>query len=301
MERMIALLKDLAPLEGYTLSGLDDVTFMRSNRPVKRTAVLYEPCICIVVQGRKRGFLADETFVFDAQQLLVLSVPLPFFSETEASEEVPLLALSIRIDRTTLAGLLMAVGDNLACGAAAPKSVMSTPMDGRLSDAVLRLLEALRSPLEARVLGPAIVNEICFRVLTGEQGNAMRAALTNQSQFGKITKALQRIHADCSANLNVPLLASEAAMSVAAFHLHFKAVTQCSPIQYVKSMRLHNARLLMIRHDMTAAAASAQVGYESASQFNREFKRLFGRTPGQETHVMRPSLSLRASGHEECI
>lgn len=293
MERMASLLKQLAPSEGYTLSALEEVKFMRSNRSVARTPVMYEPCICIVVQGRKRGYLGDDMFIYDAQHYLVLSVPLPFYTETEASEDEPLLALAIRIDRTTLADLLVAIEHSENILAEAPKGMVSTVMDARLADTVLRLLEALSSPLEARVLGPAIVREICYRVLMGEQGGAMRAALTSQSHFGKIAKALRRIHADFARELDVSMLASEANMSVPAFHAHFKAVTQCSPIQYVKSTRLHQARLLMIRSDMTASAACAQVGYESASQFSREFKRLFGRSPGAEADSMKFALALK--------
>ncbi|MET3133579.1 AraC-like DNA-binding protein [Oxalobacteraceae bacterium GrIS 1.11] len=290
MERMSALLRQLAPSEGYTLSALNEVKFMRSNRPMARTPVLYEPCICIVVQGRKRGYLGDAMYVYDCRHYLVLSVPLPFYTETDASADEPLLALAIRIDRTTLADLLLTMADQDAD--AAPLGMMSSVMDERLANTVLRLLEALSSPQEARVLGPAIVREICYRVLTGEQGGAMRAALAGQSHFGKVARALRRIHADYAADLDVALLAAEANMSVPAFHVHFKAVTQCSPIQYVKSTRLHQARLLMIRNNMSASAACTQVGYESASQFSREFKRLFGRTPGQEADFMKHSLAL---------
>jgi AraC-like DNA-binding protein len=291
MSTMSTLLGKLAPCEGYTRSALDDVRFMRSNRPLARTAVLYEPCICIVVQGRKRGYLGDDIHVYDPGNYLVLSVPLPFHTETDASEAEPLLALAIRIDRNTLADLLLSLDEQSVD--APPRGMMSTEMDERLGNTVLRLLEALGSPLEARVLGPAIVREICYRVLMGEQGGAMRAALTNQSHFGKVARALRRIHTDYAEDLDVVLLAAEANMSVPAFHVHFKAVTQCSPIQYVKSTRLHQARLLMIRNNMTASSAASQVGYESASQFSREFKRLFGRTPGDEADVMRHTLALQ--------
>ena len=290
MERMAALLSQLAPSEGYTLSALDEVKFMRSNRPVARTPVLYEPCICIVVQGRKRGYLGAETYVYDPQHYLVLSVPLPFHTETEASEDEPLLAMAISIDRISLAELMVAIDDKSKD--AAPLGMMSTMMDERLAGTVLRLLEALSSPVEARVLGPGIVREICYRVLMGEQGGAMRAALTSQSHFGRVARALRRIHADYAGDLDVAMLAGEANMSVPAFHVHFKSVTQCSPIQYVKSTRLHQARLLMIRNGMTASVACAQVGYESASQFSREFKRMFGRTPGEEAVFMKQSLVL---------
>lgn len=292
MTRMATLLARLAPAEGFTLSALDDVKFMRANGPVARTPVLYEPCICIVVQGRKRGYVGDTVFAFDAQRYLVLSVPLPFQTETEATLDEPLLGLAIRIDRTTLADLLVAIeGDTTP--SQAPATIMTTPLDARLEASVLRLLESLARPQEARVLGPGLVREICYHVLMGEQGGAMRAALTSQGHFGKIARALHRIHADYQADLNVASLAQEANMSVATFHVHFKAVTQCSPIQYVKAARLHEARLLMVRSGVTAASASAQVGYESPSQFSREFKRMFGRSPGEEAAFMKHTLSLQ--------
>jgi AraC-like DNA-binding protein len=292
MKQIAALLARLAPNEGFTLSALDDVKLMRANGPVARTPVLYEPCICIVVQGRKRGYLGDTVFRFDASHYLVLSVPLPFLTETDATFEEPLLGLSIRIDRTTLADLLVALESGSVVNDA-PATIMTTPLDARLSASVLRLLEALAAPLEARVLGPALVREICYHVLIGEQGGAMRAALTSQGHFGKIARALRRIHADFAGDLDVGTLALDAGMSVPAFHAHFKAVTQSSPIQYLKSTRLHQARLLMVRSGVTAAAASFTVGYESPSQFSREFKRLFGRSPGDEAAFMKQTLALR--------
>ena len=296
MNHMATLIDRLAPVAGVTLSALDGVTLMRANRPTAKAPALYDPCICIAVQGRKRCHLGDRTFSFDAQHYLVLSVPLPFMSETEATEAEPLLGLMIRIDRTTLADLLVAIeGDDQP--QETPATIMTTRLDARMEATVLRLLEALGSPVEARVLGPGLVREICYHVLMGEQGGSMRAALTNQGQFGKIARALRRIHQDYQADLNVASLAQEANMSVPAFHAHFKAVTQCSPIQYVKAARLHKARLLMVRGGVTAASASASVGYESASQFSREFKRMFGRSPVAEASFMQQTLALMPAAY----
>lgn len=287
---MINLLNVLAPSEGYTLSLLDGVRFLRSNRSLPRIPVLYEPSIVIVCQGRKRGFLGDQVYVYDAQHFLVLSVPLPFESETEASEEEPMLAVAIRINLTMVAELLLVLDESPGDAHAAPKGICSTPLDDTLSDAVLRLLKALASPVDAKILGPSIMREIYFRVLTGEQAGAVRAALAYQNQFGKISKALRRIHAEYAGDLNVRMLADEANLSVAAFHANFKAVTATSPMQYLKAIRLHKARLLMIQDGLSAGVASDRVGYESASQFSREFKRLFGRSPIEETNHMKNSL-----------
>lgn len=289
---MVNLLERLAPNEGYTQSALEGVRFMRSNRPLGRTPVLYEPSIVIVCQGRKLGFLGDQIYVYDAQHYLVLSVPLPFFTETEANESEPMLAVSLRLDLTELADLILTIDQSGCHQQGAPLGILSTPLDGDLADATLRLLRALTSSLDAQVLGPAIVREICYRVLVGQQGAALRAALAHQGRFGRVAKALRRIHADYAQPLDVSALAKEAGMSVPAFHANFRAVTLTSPIQYIKSTRLHQARLMMIRDGLTAASASARVGYESPSQFSREFKRFFGRSPVDEARDMRASFAL---------
>ncbi|MCF2133741.1 MULTISPECIES: AraC family transcriptional regulator [Mycetohabitans] len=289
---MVNLLERLAPNEGYTQSALESVRFMRSNRPLGRTPVLYEPSIVIVCQGRKLGFLGDQVYVYDAQHYLVLSVPLPFSTETEASESEPMLAVSLRLDLTELADLILMIDQSGCHQQEAPLGILSTPLDGDLADATFRLLRALTSPLDAQVLGPTIVREIGYRVLVGQQGGALRAALAHQGRFGRVVKALRRIHADYAQPLDVSSLANEAGMSVPAFHANFRAVTLTSPIQYIKSTRLHQARLMMIRDGLTAASASARVGYESPSQFSREFKRFFGRSPVEEARDMRASFAL---------
>lgn len=291
-EAMVALMMRLAPQEGYTLTALPDIRFLRSDRPLPSAPVLYEPGIVIVCQGRKRGYWADKVYLYDAQHYLAVSVPVPFTMETDASTDEPLLAVYLTIDFTVLAKLALELDELTSPASAQPAGMVSTPMDDALSRTVLRLLEAMSSPVESRLLAPAIVREIYYRVLTGEQGPSMRAALASHGQFGKITKAVRRIHATFGDRLNVAQLAGEAGMSVPTFHAHFRTVTDCSPMQYLKSVRLHQARLLMLREDKTAAAACHEVGYESASQFSRDFKRLFGRSPVEEVARMKSSFSM---------
>lgn len=285
--RMVELLATLAPGEGYTYSALDGVKFMRTNVSIPRVPVMYEPSIVIVAQGRKRGFLGSQAFIYDAQHYLVLSVPLPFECETEATPQEPMLAISLRIDLSVIAEILMTLNDTRGPMDSEPRAVYATPLDRTLSDAVLRLLESLASPHDARILGPSIVREICYRVLTGSQGDMIRAALTHQDHFGRIAKALRRIHTGFADNLDIPTLAREAGMSPAVFHAQFKAVTETSPMQYVKTTRLHQARLLMMQNGLNVSAAATHVGYESASQFSREFKRLFGLSPVDDVKRLR--------------
>ncbi|AJW95597.1 Uncharacterized HTH-type transcriptional regulator YqhC [Burkholderia gladioli] len=290
---MIALLRDLAPDEGYNLTALPSVRILRSNRALSRTPVLYDPGIVIVCQGRKRGYFGEQLYLYDEQHYLAVSVPVPFSMETEATPERPLLALYLHLDFTVAAELAAQIDrEGTAEPVRAPQSMMSTPMDEAMQASVLRFLEAMHRPLEAAVLGPGLLRELYFRVLTGAQGASMREALAMRGQFGRIGRSLRLIHAAYAQPLDVAQLAGEAGMSTPSFHSHFKAITQVSPMQYLKSTRLHQARLLMVRQDLTAEAAGHAVGYTSASQFSREFKRLFGATPAAETRRMRESFAV---------
>ncbi|WP_321816826.1 MULTISPECIES: AraC family transcriptional regulator [unclassified Paraburkholderia] len=292
-KRTIALLRALAPDEGYNLTPLPGVRILRSNRPLSMTPVLYDPGIVIVCQGSKRGYFGDQLYRYDEDHYLAVSVPVPFNMETEASAHRPLLALYLHLDFALAAELAAQIDrEGLAEHVQAPQSMMSTPMDDAMQASVLRFLEAMHQPLEAAVLGPGLLRELYFRVLTGAQGSAMREALAMKGQFGRIGRSLRLIHANYAQALDVMQLADEAGMSMPSFHSHFKAVTQISPMQYVKSTRLHQARLLMVRQDLTAEAACHAVGYTSASQFSREFKRLFGLTPAAETRRMRESFAI---------
>jgi AraC-like DNA-binding protein len=292
-KRMIALLRALAPDEGYNLTALPSVRILRSNRALSRTPVLYDPGIVIVCQGRKRGYFGDQLYLYDERHYLAVSVPVPFGMETDATRERPLLALYLHLDFTLAAELAEQIDrEGVTEHAQAPQSMMSTPMDDAMQASVLRFLEAMHRPLEAAVLGPGLLRELYFRVLTGAQGSSMREALAMRGQFGRIGRSLRLIHASYAQPLDVTQLADEAGMSIPSFHSHFKAITQVSPMQYVKSTRLHQARLLMVRESLTAEAAGHAVGYTSPSQFSREFKRLFGRTPAAETKRMRESFAI---------
>ena len=291
--QLVSLLDRLTPLEGYNLTALAGVRLLRSNRPLVRTPVLYEPGIVIVGQGRKRGYLGDDVYVYDAQHYLAVSVPVPFTMETDATETEPLLAIYLQLDLNMVAELLLHDASG-SLSSASPQGMYATPIDATLRDAVIRLLRALESPLDAKVLGPALVREIHYRVLTSEQGASMRAALAARGHFAKISRALRQIHKQYSARLSVDDLAATARMSTPSFYAHFKAITRSTPLQYVKSVRLHQARLLMAQTGRTAATAAAEVGYESPSQFSREFKRLFGRTPNQEAERLKQAYALPA-------
>jgi len=292
LEQTVALLRVLAVEEGYTLTALPGVRLLRSNRSLKRTPVLYDPGIVIVCQGSKRGYFSGEVYHYDAGHYLAVAVPIPFSMETDASEGEPLLAIYLHLDFKLAADLALEIAQRGHLTSASAKSMFSTRMNAALGTSVLRLTQALTDPMEAAILGPALLRELYYRVLTGAQGATLRSALALQGHFGKIFKALQTIHSGYRSVLSVEHLAADAGMSTPTFHSHFKRITGTTPMQYVKSIRLHQARLLMVRSDTSAARAAVEVGYESASHFGREFRRQFGLTPAQEVKRMKSSFAI---------
>lgn len=288
VEHVIPLMLELAPLEGYNLTDLPDVRLLRSNRPLSRTPVLYDPGIVIVCQGSKRGYFGEQCYLYDAEQYLAVSVPVPFSMETDASADKPLLAIYIHLNFTLAAELMLQLKQhNFEPPEHVPKSMISSRIEPALASSITRFLQVLSNPLEADILGPSILRELYFHFLTGKQGGEIRSALARQGQFGKISHVLKYIHHHYAKPIELSQLAGQASMSVPTFHTHFKSITQLPPMQYVKSVRLHQARMLMAREGMTAASASYAVGYESPSQFNREFKRLFGLPPAEEVRRMK--------------
>jgi AraC-like DNA-binding protein len=295
-QRMTQLLNDLATGEGTRSSILDGVKFMRSDRSLPRMPVLYEPSIVIVGQGRKRGYLGSEVYTYDPHNYLVISVPMPFECETEVAPYGPLLAVSIHIDLAVLGELLMKMDHkSLVVEGLDRHAMSSTPLDFGLSDATVRLLESLRSPINAKILGPQIVREIIYRVICGDRGNSLRALAAINGRFSQVQRVLASMQINYAQALDVTTLAEDAGMSVSAFHHNFKAITETSPLQYLKTIRLHKARILMVQEGLGAGAAADRVGYESTSQFSREFKRFFGATPLEETSRMRDMLGLNSS------
>jgi len=201
--RMVQLMSQLAPLEGYNLSPLDDVRFLRSNRPLTRTPVLYEPGIVILCQGRKRGYLGDEIYVYDAQHYLVVSVPVPFTMETDASEAEPMLAVYVRLDFALAGELIQQVDELWDFPTAQPMGMYASPLDEPLRQSTLRFLEVMSNDADAQILGPAMLRELYYRILTGEQGGTLRAAIAQQGQFGKVTRAIHKIHSCYHQHLDV--------------------------------------------------------------------------------------------------
>lgn len=284
------LAEALAPLareEGFGSVPLADVRIMYSRQRYPSSPVSYDPSIIIIAQGRKYGRLGTRKFTYDASNYLVLSVPLPFECETIGTPEEPMLGLAVRVHPATIAELLLELDQPPAPAPA----IDAVPLTDEMADAALRLARVLHDPAEARILGPQIIREITYRALCGAQGGALRALATPQSSFAQIARALRRIHLDYGQTLDVGTLARESGMSLSTFHANFKAVTSNSPLRYLQTIRLHKAQVLMVGGTPVAEAAR-RVGYESPSQFSREFKRLFGGAPREIVARSRVALSM---------
>ncbi|HYO84140.1 MAG TPA: AraC family transcriptional regulator [Bryobacteraceae bacterium] len=296
--KMKALLLDLTEGEGMRSTIVDGVKLARANRGHARAPVLYEPGIFVIASGRKKGYIGDRVIVYDENNYLVLSVPLPFECETDVgANEGPLLAISVRMDVSLISELAvrMDIQQKYETAAAADGCMRATPLDVKMSDAIVRLLECLRSAMDASVLAPGIVREIAYHALCGPQGGALFAMLNRNGPSGQIYALLQRIHTRYTEPLNVTRMAEEVGMSVSAFHHSFKAITASSPLQYLKSVRLHKARMLIMHEGIGAALAADRVGYESASQFSREFRRLFGTPPMEDSRRAQQLLAATVS------
>lgn len=288
---LVALAERLAPNHGYNPTGLANVRLLRTEAVLNDVPVLYRPGAVFVLQGRKRGMLEGEVYLYDEEHYLAVSVPVPFRMESVASPERPLLAVYVEFDMA-LAAEIVAHVDARGAGSAAgtAKGLVSSRMEPTVEDVVLRLLRALRDPVDLAVLGAGLLRELQYRVLAGPQGGAMIAALRQRGPAGRIVQSLARLRESYGSKITVAALAREAGMSVPSYHVHFKALTGSTPLQYVKAMRLHDARLKIARAHQTIAQVATSVGYASPAQFSRDFKRHFRRTPSEEAEWVRRHL-----------
>ena len=283
---MAELLKQYMQKPGVIFSPVNGVRLIRSDVSVRKTPLVYEPNIFILAQGSKRVYMGEEILHYDPNHFLVMSVPLPLECETFASWEEPLLGISIKVDPTTVGELLLDMDSEISYQQSFA-GAFSSELTQEMTDATIRLLRCISNEKDCRILGPQIVREIIYRILCTKQGAALRALAVRHSNFSQIAKVLRRMQEDFDSDFSMEALACEANMSLSAFHHNFKAVTSTSPLQYLKSIRLHKARLMMIQDGMNASDASGRVGYASPSQFSRDFKKLFGRTPASESREIR--------------
>ncbi|WP_296990516.1 AraC family transcriptional regulator [Thalassospira sp. UBA1131] len=289
---LVRLAAALAPKEGYNHQPIKGLRVLRSESVLHNVPVLYQPGVVFVCQGSKRGVRDGEVFVYDEAHYLAVSVPVPFRMESDASPERPLLAIYLDFDMRLVAELIDTLERYGDAPATLPEaeSLISSKIDAQMQDVLRRLLQVLQNPVETAALGDGLLRELYFRILSGPQGAKMIAALTQRGNAERILRSLGYVRENFTKPLTIADLAQQAGMSIPSYHAHFRRLLGSSPIQYIKSMRLHEARLLLARHGQTIAEVANAVGYVSPSQFSREFKRHFGRTASEEVQWMKRHL-----------
>jgi len=285
------LARKIASFIGSAEKRITDVhglLLTRRTAPTAPASATYEPSLAVVAQGRKRATLAGTTFIFDQSRYLLTSLDLPVICNViEASEAVPYLCFVLKLEMPVVRELLSR--EEIQAPEAAPDNpAMATgETTAELLDACCRLMDLLNTPQDIPFLSGLIQREIVYRILRGPEGARLQAIATLGDQSHRTAKAIAWIKANYAKPLRVEDLAQIAGMGVSTLHHHFRVLTAMSPLQYQKQLRLHAARERMLMDGLDAASAAFEVGYESASQFNREYGRFFGQPPMRDIRTLR--------------
>jgi len=268
-----------------------DITGLSIHRRIAPTApcsMTYEPGVTVLAQGRKRVDLGGTTFIYGESRYLLTSVDLPIVSQViEASEKVPCLAMSLKLDMPMIRELLSREEIQVADLPSDSPAMVTGEATVEFLDACCRLMDLLDAPRDIPFLSDLIQREIIYRILRGPEGARLRAIATLGDQSHRTAKAIAWIRTNYAKPLRVEYLAQLAGMGLSTLHHHFRALTAMSPLQYQKQIRLQAARARMLVDGLDAASAAFEVGYESASQFNREYSRLFGQPPMRDIRTLR--------------
>ncbi|ACY53714.1 MULTISPECIES: AraC family transcriptional regulator [Vibrio] len=265
--------------------------FSRWATPTPPTSYTHNPSICLIAQGRKRVLLGEDSFVYDANHFLISSVDLPIIANIiEASEDKPYLGVIMELDLTEISQLIVDSELTFNQSKEAQKGIAVGELSEPLLDAFLRLIELLDEGQSIKILAPIIKREIFYRLLITEQGARLNQIVTAGSHSHQIAKAIDWLKNNFVKPLSVSELAAYSGMSKSAFYTHFRSMTSMTPLQFQKKLRLSEARRLMLTENLDAMATTFKVGYESPSQFSREYSRLFGAPPSKDIKSLRESM-----------
>ncbi len=277
----------LAVEDGVFESNWPELQVARFSAPIAKSPMPYKASICFAIQGQKRVFLGDQIYAYHVLNYLVVPMVMPLDLEiTQASPEKPLLGLALELDLAILSELLLNMKSPANKVNHHQPAPFVSPISSDVQDALIRLLRLLDSPADLQVLGAPIVREIYYWVLQGEQGDQLRHLLLRDSGSYRIINLISYLNEHYTEQLSIDEIALIANMSTSALHQKFRNITCMSPLQYLKKIRLHNARILMLERGINASDAGFKVGYTNPSQFSREFKRLFGLPPVQMVKTM---------------
>jgi AraC-like DNA-binding protein len=276
-------------------TAIDGVLVSKVERPAAPSASMTGTVLALIAQGAKRLALGDRVYEYRAGQYLVASVDLPVSGHfTEASPELPALGFGLVLRPSTVAELLLqaAPGGVPAAGSGTPSGIAVSNASDELLDAVVRMVRLLDRPRDIPVLAPLVEREILWRLITGEQGAVVRQLGLADSNLANIARAVRWIRGHYAQSFRVDEVARMSGMSVSAFHRNFQAVTGMSPIHFQKQIRLQEARLLLATHRGDVMGVGRRVGYDSPSQFSREYRRQFGVPPSRDAACLSASPTL---------
>ena len=276
--------------EENRITEIPGVTLHRRTAPTPPCRTTYQPGIIVVAQGSKQVNLGKSSFIYDEAHYLLTAVDLPIVSwVAEATQEVPCLVLSLKLDISMVRELLSREEIHVANSPSDSPAMSIGETTPEFMSACCRLLDLLNSPQDIPFLNDLIQREIIYRILRGPEGARLRSVATLGDQSHRTAKAIAWIAANYSKTLRVEELAELSSMGVSTLHHHFRMLTSMSPLQYQKQLRLQSARNLMLNNGMDAASAAFEVGYESPTQFNREYSRFFGQPPVRDVRALRES------------
>ncbi|MGF1683902.1 AraC family transcriptional regulator [Photobacterium makurazakiensis] len=278
---------------GIVDTELSGVRLFRINKYHKLTPQMYQQGVVVILQGNKVGHLNDYQFEYDTENCLIVSTPYPIACETFASEQEPLIGLDIDFDLTVIQELVDTVeqyaqsqeSHSIVSDFDNGRGVAVTPITPAIQECICRLLSCLDSPLDARVIGKQLLREFYYQLLKSEQGYLLAQYSKHDTTLARVSKVINHVQLNYEQKLSIDDLAAMAGMSVSAFHRAFKQVVTDPPLQYIKKIRLNRAKTMMAQEGMPANVAAVKVGYESPTQFSREFKRYFGLPPSKASHI----------------
>lgn len=273
-----ALAKGNEPSSAYPA-----LSIYRYQAPTELTSYMQEPSICLIAQGHKRVLLGEDEYFYDQDHYLITSIDLPLIAQIlEASREKPYLGLTLKLEKKHIAHMMVDNELSISRDQNDSRGLAVSKITLPMIQAFLRLLDLLEQPEDIPALAPLIQKEILYRLLTGEQGQRLRQISMVGSHSHQIARAIDWLKEHYDKTFKVDDLASYSGMSTSSLHYHFRALTAMSPLQFQKRLRLNEARQLMLMEQKDATTAAFQVGYESPSQFSREYSRLFGAPPSRD-------------------
>ncbi|HEX2841274.1 AraC family transcriptional regulator [Hyphomicrobium sp.] len=290
MEELADLIDQYSGEDGAHATAIPRVFLHRASHVSLPLHTVYEPAVCFVARGRKQAMAGDKLYTYSQGDYLIVSVDVPIVSQIlDASTKDPFLCLRLDLDPGAIGALMLESDAERAAREPPVSSLSVSPMGDKLIDAAVRLLRLLGTPGDIPILAPLAEREILYRLLRGQQSSRMSQIAFAESKLQQVNRAIGWIKTYYRDPFSVETLAAEARMSTSALHQHFKTVTGMSPLQYQKQLRLQEARRLILTQSIDSASAGHTVGYDSPSQFSREYRRLFGAPPGRDIARLRAS------------